>query len=139
MRKAAGGADPAGEHHQRWRPVGLAGAGENLLPLRFGAAEHRRDEILHLIGRLLGRLRIGRRLGLLRLAAAAEAGQDFGAADQVERIDAESPADDDQHQNGDDADAAAAPNRPAAASLPSPVLDPVTARQPIKTHDRCLR
>src|SRR5215467_1550990 len=128
---AAGRARGAGEHHQRRRPVGLARPREDLAPLRFGAAEHRRNEFLHLIGRQPRLGRAGRGLRLLRRTA--EARQDLGTANEVKRIDAQRPPDEPQENDGAEAETAGAAQ--AGRPLAALILDPVAARQLIKTHD----
>src|SRR6185295_12351471 len=59
------GARRAGEHHQRRRPVALAGLFEDQLPLHVRAAENARDELAHVIARRAGLAPALRRLLLL--------------------------------------------------------------------------
>src|SRR5262249_58603183 len=63
----------------------------------------------------------------------AEAGQDLGTANEVKRIDPQRPADDPQENDGAEAETAGAAQ--AGRSLAALILDPVAARQLVKTHD----
>src|SRR5262249_53578804 len=106
---------------------------ENLVPLHFGAAEHGRDELFHLMGWKSG---LGRAGGGLRLPRrTAELGEDLGAANQVHRIDAQRPPDEHQDNDGAQTDTAGASHGKAGWSLAALILDSVAARQLIKTHD----
>src|SRR5262249_40613207 len=120
----------AREHHQRRRLIGLTGPRENLAPLHFGAAEHGRNELLHLIAWQSGLGRAGRGLRLLRRTA--EARQDLGTANEVKRIDAQRPPNEPQENDGAEPETAGAAQ--AGRSLAALIFDPVAARQLIKTH-----
>jgi hypothetical protein len=132
-------------HHQDRRAVGLAGLAENILPLRLGAAEDARHEAADVVARRAGaprlpaRRRLARRLIGLLIARSA-AGEDFGAADQHPRIDAERPADQAEHHDGADAQAAAADRHPetaaktAAALFAAAVLDVAALVQIFPAH-----
>src|SRR5262249_40322765 len=107
------------------------GLGENLAPLSLSASEHSRDELLHLI---VWQSRLGIAGGWLRLLRrTAEPGEELGSANQVHRIDAQRPPD--ERQDNDGAQTKAASAAQAGRSLTALVLDPVAARQLIKTHD----
>src|SRR5262249_29210526 len=122
----------AGKHNESRRLVGLAGLRKDLLPLRFGAAEHGGYELRHLV-------RGGARASLLRLLLlllrAASARQNVGSADQNAWIYAEPPAEETKYDDG--ADPHPSPptgNAKAAAVLAAAVFDVVTTRQLIETH-----
>ncbi len=130
-------------HHQHRRPVGLAGLAENILPLRLGAAEDARHEAADVVARRAGAPRLPARRRLARrllLVARPAAGEDFGAADQHPRVDAERPADQAEHHDGADAQAAAADRHPetaaiaAAALFAAAVLDVVALVQIFPAH-----
>src|SRR5262245_20888937 len=133
----AGRACGAGEHDQGRRLVGFARAREDLFPFGFRASEHGGHELAHLVG-------WGLRLGVLRgglrllLRAAAQLGQDLGSADQVERIDAQGPADETEHEERADADSAGAAGAKAAGSTLALILDVVAAWQLIPAHGSSL-
>src|SRR4051812_43116518 len=132
LRESACRAGGAREHDQRGRLVGLAGGGEDLLPLHFRASEHGGNELAHLIGR---RLRLaswsGLRLLLLRVAGA---GADL-AFNQLEGIDTERPTDEAQYDQGADTDAAGTAHRhPARPAVGAPILDIVATRQLVPAH-----
>src|SRR5215471_8072193 len=118
------------------RAIHSAVFGEDLLPLQFGAAEHLADEASHVVLRRGGAPRRGRRLHL-RLAGP---GEDFGAADEQARIDAERPADEAERHDRADAQSATADRnaKPAtaaeAAALRASVLDVAAFRQIVQPH-----
>ena len=95
-------------HDEDRRPVGLAALGEDRLPLRLGAAEHAGDEAAGVVAGRPGAARLPARLGRLLDLRIAAARQNFGAADQDAGIDAERPADQAEHDDGADAEPAAA-------------------------------
>jgi hypothetical protein len=73
------------------------------------------------------------------LIARSAAGEDFGAADQHPRIDAERPADQAEHHDGADAQAAAADRHPettarAAALFAAAILDVAALLQIFPAH-----
>src|SRR5262245_13016739 len=122
----------AGVHDERRWLVGFPGACEDLLPLDFRAPEHSGHELPHLIGL---RVCLGTPGGGLRLLLrAAQAGQHLRSPDQVKRIDAQSPADETEKDDGAKTDAAGATHGRAA-----PILDVVAARKLIETHGSFLR
>src|SRR5215217_3761667 len=105
------------KQHDARPGVILAGGLENLAPAVVDLAEntgnHAADFVLRRAG--LGRPRLAIGLVCRRLVAA---GQDFGAADQNARIDAEGVADQTEHDDGADAEPAAAHRqaKPATAA-----------------------
>src|SRR5262245_1281247 len=129
----AGRARGAGEHDQGRRLVGFPRLREYLFPFRLGASQHGGHELAHLVG---GRLRLRTLRGGLRLLlrAAAQLGQDLCPADQVERIDAQGPADETEHEERADADAPGATGAKAARSTLALILDVVAAWQLIPAH-----
>src|SRR5262245_54539986 len=111
----------------------MSGSGEDLPPLHFRAAEHRRYEIPHLIGLRLCRWLFRRGLRLL-LRTATKPRQDFRSADQIKRVDAQCPADEPKQDDGAEADPAAAAHGKAARSTSPPIFYLVAARQFIYAH-----
>jgi hypothetical protein len=84
------------------RPIGLPAVLENFCPNVFGVAEHRGDELPGLIVWRAGAARFfAKRLFVTRRRAAAA--QNFRAADQQTRIDAERPTDETEHNDRADA------------------------------------
>ena len=118
LRRAAGRARRAREHHELGRAIGLAVLGEHVLPLHLGAAEHAAHEARSLV--VDRRRRRTRRLLLLLLAAA----ENLRAADQQPRIDAERLADDAEHHDGADAEPAASHREAASQPPPDPPPSP---------------
>src|SRR5512144_1543845 len=121
---------------QNRRSVSLAVSGEDLLPLHLGAAEHFAHEAAHVV---LGCARTARRRGRLHLGLAG-AGQDFRAADENARIDPERPADEAEHHDRPDAQAAAA-DRDAKAAAPTAktalaasIFDVAAFRKIVQSH-----
>ena len=113
---------------------------ENFVPAVVDLAEHAGDHAADFVGRraLLGRR--GLAIGLIgrRLVAA---GENFGTADQDARIDAEGVADDAEHDDGADAEPAAAHRQAeaataahSAAAVVATVIDIVAAAEVIVTH-----
>jgi hypothetical protein len=96
--------------------------------LHLSAPEHGGNELAHLIG---GGLRLTSRGGLRLLLRVARADLAF---DQVERVDAQRPADEAEHDQGADPDAAGAAHRHPAGPIGAPILDVVAARQFIPAH-----
>src|SRR6266576_2304222 len=121
----------AGKHDQSRRLIGPAGLRKDLLPLRFGAAEHGGYELRHLI-RGRSRACLLRFLLLLRTASARE---NVGPADQNAWIYAEVPAQKSEHDDGADPDPTPPTGKAKSASvLAVPVFDVVATRQLIETH-----
>src|SRR5262249_9229883 len=81
-------------------------------------------------------VRLGGARGGLRLLlrAAAQARQDLRPADQVERIDAQGPADETEHEERADADAPGATGAKAARSTLALILDVVAAGPLVPAH-----
>ena len=124
------------------RPGVILSAGlEDLAPavvdLAENAGDHAADFVLRRAG--LGRPRLAIGLVGRRLVAA---GEDFGAADQDARIDAEGIADQAEHDDGADAEPAAAHRQAktaaaaahSAAAVVATVIDVVAAAEIIVTH-----
>src|SRR3984957_2405029 len=132
-RRAAARVGRAAVHDQRRRPIGLAVLGEDVLPLDLGAAQYARHEAAHLV---LGHAGLPLARGRLHLRLIAAAGEQFGAPDQNPRIDAERPADQPQHHDGADAQAAASARQAAeaAAAFLATILDVAAFRKVIQTH-----
>ncbi len=137
---AAAAIGDVAEQHDLRTGVGLAAGLEDLAPAVVDLAEDAGDHAAHLVGRRAalggGRLTIG--LVGRRLAAA---GEDLGAADQDARIDAEGIADQAEHDDGADAQTAAAHRQaePAsaaahAATAVAAILNVVAAAEIIITH-----
>src|SRR5262249_58446443 len=70
------------------------------------------------------------------LLGAVSAGENFGAVDEEPRVDAESPGEKSQHDDGSYPETAATTRHPEAAALATAILDVVAARQLIQTHVR---
>src|SRR5262245_30963749 len=128
----------AGEHHQPRGPVVLVGLLEDLLPAVLGIAEDGGDELAHLVaGRAGVPLAVARGAFVLRLAPAAH---HLGAADQEARIDAERPADEAEHHDGADPQAAGAARHAEAAApaagiaFVAAILDVVAAAEILPAH-----
>src|SRR3954467_12079204 len=130
----------AKQHDARPRIILSAGL-EDLAPAVVDLAENTRDHAADLV---LWRAGLGRprlAIGLVgrRLVAT---GQDFGAADQDARVDAESIADQAEHDDGADAEPAtahreaktAATATHSAAAIAATVIDIVAAAEIIVTH-----
>ncbi len=135
LRRAASRTRHAGENHQPRRTIGLAFLLENVLPLHLGAAEHACDKAPGVVARRAGAaLRLARHLLLLLRSA----GEDFGAADQEPRVDAERIADDAQNDDGADAEATTADRHAAAAetsaAVAAAIIDIPAFRQIIQAH-----
>src|SRR5262249_57345527 len=123
-----------GKQGEGRRLISSTRAGEDVRPLHLGAAEDRRHELTHAIGR-----RIQPRLSwrwLSVLAIAAQSGYDLGSADQIVWVDAQCPAHEAQQENRADTYAAPTTDGRAARTLAAAVLYPVAARQCIDAH--CL-
>src|SRR3954469_6303488 len=103
------------EQHDLRTGKGLARGLEDLAPAVVDLAEDAGDHAAHLVGRRAALGRGGLAIGLVgrRLAAA---GEDLGAADQDARIDAEGVADQAEHDDGADAEPAAAHGEAEPAS-----------------------
>src|SRR5262245_54564008 len=130
--KAACRARGAGEHDERRALVGSASLRENLFPLDFRASQHSRYELTHLIG---WSFRLGTAgSGLRLLLRAAQAGQNLRPADQIQRIDAQCPADDDEQDDRANPNAAGAAHGKAPRSAPAPIFYLVAARQLVQAH-----
>ena len=130
----------AKQHDARPRiilPAGLEDLAPAVVDLAENAGDHAADLVLRRAG--LGRSRpaiglVGRRL--------VAAGEDFGAADQDARIDAEGVADEAEHDDGADAEPAtahrqaktAAATAHSAAAVVATVIDVVAAAEIIVTH-----
>ena len=125
-------------HDEHRRPVGLAALREDRLPLRLGAAENAGDEAAGVVAGRPGAARLPARLGRLLDLRIAAARQDFGAADQDAGIDAERPADQAEHDDGADAESAAADRKTesaaAATGFTAAILDVAALFQIIQTH-----
>src|SRR5262245_49325108 len=122
----------AGEHDQCRGLVSFPGSRENLLPLDFRASKHGRYELTHLIG---WRFRLGTAgSGLRLLLRTAQARQDLRPADQIQRIDSQCPADDDEEDDRANANTAGAAHGKATRSAPAPIFYLVAARQLIQAH-----
>ena len=119
------------EHRQRRRFVGASCLRKYRFPLHLCASEHGRNELSHGISWSchLRLLRDG-----LRLLASAQTRYDFRAANQVQWIDAQCPADKAKKDDRANSDAATAANGKAACSIPASIFYPVAAWQFIKTH-----
>ena len=119
--------------------VGLPAGLEDLVPAIVDLAENAGDHAAHLVGRRAGLGGRGLAIGLIgrRLAAA---GENFGAADQDARIDAEGIAEQAEHDDGADAEPAAAHRNAeaaathSAAAVVATVIDIVAAAEIIVTH-----
>src|SRR5262252_148236 len=117
--------------------IGLAVALEDVGPLCVDVAEDRGDESADIVARLAGAPRLPARHRLLDVRAA---GQNFGAADQNARIDAERPADQAQHHDGADPETAATDREAetataeAAARFTAAILDIVALLGFVQTH-----
>jgi hypothetical protein len=117
--------------------AGLEDLAPAIVELAENARDHAADFVLRRSG--LGRARLAIGLVGRRLVAT---GEDFGAADQDARIDAESIADEAEHDDGADAESAAAHRQAkaatttthSAATLVAAVVDFVTATEIIVTH-----
>src|SRR4051794_16018401 len=137
---AASAIGDVAEQHDLRTGKGLARGLEDLAPAIVDLAEDAGDHAAHLVGRRAA-LGVGRRLaiGLVgrRLSAA---GEDLGAADQDTRIDAEGVADQAEHDDGADAEPAAAhgeaepASSTAAATIVATILDVVAAAEIIVAH-----
>src|SRR4051794_10902189 len=127
------------EQHDLRTGKGLARGLEDLAPAVVDLAEDAGDHAAHLVGRRAALGRGGLAIGLVgrRLAAA---GEDLGAADQDARIDAEGVADQAEHDDGADAEPAAAhgeaepASSTAAATIVATILDVVAAAEIIVAH-----
>src|SRR5262249_8451289 len=104
------------EQHDLRTGVALARGLEHLAPAIVDLAQDAGDHAAHLVG---GRAGLGLRGGAVALIArraAAAALQDFGAADQDARINAEGVGDEAEHDDGANAKAAAAHGQADAAA-----------------------
>src|SRR5262249_3107332 len=125
------------EQHDLRPRIGPAAGAELLAPAIVDLAEDACDHAAHLVARRAGLALPGGPVGLIGgLVAAVE---DFGAADQDARIDAESIPDQAEHDDGADAEPAAAHRQAEAAAathstLATTVLDIVAAAEIIVTH-----
>ena len=127
----------AKQHDFRTR-VGLPAGLEDLTPAIVDLAEDAGDHAAHLVGWRAGLDGSGSAIGFISLAAP---GQNFRAADQDARIDAERVADQAKDDDGADAEPAAAHRNaktaaPAhsAAIIAATVFDVVAAAEVIVTH-----
>src|SRR4051812_18976850 len=128
------------EQHDLRTGKGLAGGLEDLAPAIVDLTEDAGDHASHLVGRRAA-LGVGRRLaiGLVgrRLAAT---GEYLGAADQDARIDAKGVTHQAEHDDGADAEPAAAhgeaepASSTAAATIVATILDVVAAAEIIVAH-----
>src|SRR5262249_47934085 len=132
LRRAACRARTTTEHDEPWRAIGLSFFREDVFPLHLSAAENRAHEAR---GFVIGRRGLRRPRRLLVLLAAA--GENLRAADQKPRIDAECPADEAEHDDRADAEAAASHREAAAhasAAIATPILDVLALRQIFPAH-----
>src|SRR6202043_2986626 len=129
----------AKQHDLRTR-IGLPAGLEDFAPAIVDLAEDAGDHAAHLVGRRAGLGGPGPAIGLVarRLAAA---GENLRAADQDARIDPERVADKAEHDDGADAEPAAAHRKAEAAAtahsaaiVAATVLDVVAAAEIIVTH-----
>ena len=118
-------------------PAGL----EDFAPAIVDLAEDAGDHAAHLVGRRAGLGGRGPAIGLIARRLAAAAGENFRAADQDARIDAEGVAEKAEHDDGADAEPAAAHRKAeaaatahSAAAVVATVIDVVAAAEVIVTH-----
>src|ERR1700682_3969239 len=103
------------KQHDFWTRIGLPAGLENFTPAIVDLAEDAGDHAAHLVGRRPGLGGPGPAIGLIAGCMAA-AGQNFRAADQDARIDAERVADQAKDDDGADAEPAAAHRNAEAAA-----------------------
>src|SRR5258708_6295222 len=120
--------------------IGLTAGLEDFAPAVVDLAEDTGDHATHLVGRRAGLG--GRRPAIGLIARRLPTGENFRAADQDARIDAEGVADETEHDHGADAEPAAAHRKTeaaatttaAAAAVIATVIDIVAAAEVIVTH-----
>src|SRR5712664_3114768 len=117
--------------------IGLTAGLEDFAPAVVDLAEDTGDHATHLVGRRAGLG--GRRPAIGLIARRLPAGENFRAADQDARIDAEGVADETEHNDRADAEPAAAHRQTeataaTAAAVIATVIDIVAAAEVIVTH-----
>ena len=134
-REAAGRLHGSGEQPEFWRTICAPALCEDFAPaVLLGIADDGGHELADPVARR------ARRHRLLRLVLGPRrAVQILGALDQHPRVDAKSPADQSEHDDGADTQSAGA-TRPAGKPALAPrVFDIVTAAKLIPAHGACPR
>src|ERR1700733_8557033 len=129
------------EQHDLRTDIGLSAGAEDFAPAIVDFTQDAGDHVAHLVGRRAGLGGRGSPIGLIGRRLAATAIENFRAADQKPRVDAERITDQAEHDDGADAEAAAADRKAhaaatahSAATVVTTVFDVVAATEIIVTH-----